>query len=150
MISDKACYWVAIGVLALGLNANYQDGGVLWGRQLARSAQMAAGKLAARSAAYLALAHVMLGSPGVPVELAAGNPGTFAVTAPPVFIYTSSVSQLRQANFVRTQTRIAAHLARLASLDEQIRRDLTRSRARRVYVRLANLPNSEIAIPDLP
>jgi hypothetical protein len=153
MISDKASYWVAIGVLALGLNANYRDGGVQWGHQLARCARAAAEQVAAQGTAYVALARIMLGKgqAGVPVELAAGGPGKeFAVTAPRVRTYARDASHVRQAEFARTQARLAAEQARLASLDEQLRRDFVRSRARRVYVRLANLPNSEIAIAGLP
>ncbi len=151
MNSEKACYWVALGVLVLGLSANYQEGGVQWSRQLARAAQVTATRVAARGAANVALARVMLGrdESARPVELATVLPAA-APAAISAEVQANTEFSIRRAEFARAQSRIAIEQVRLAKLDARLRREFSRKNARQVYVRLSGLSNQEIAVAALP
>jgi ribosomal protein L27 len=61
MRSDKAWYWLAAGVLALGLNGAYQDGQLGWAHVLADRASAAVERVTLRGQSFLAMAEVMLG-----------------------------------------------------------------------------------------
>lgn len=62
MATDKATYWLAVGLLALGVNSTFQNQEVQWAHDLADRTSLAAEVLAQRGLGYLAMAEVMLGS----------------------------------------------------------------------------------------
>ncbi len=61
MRTDKAWYWLAAGVLALGLNGAYQDGQLGWAHVLADRAAGAVERVSLRGEHFLTMAQVMLG-----------------------------------------------------------------------------------------
>jgi hypothetical protein len=61
MRSDKAWYWLAAGVVAMGLNGAYQDGQLGWAHVLADRATVAVERIALHGQSFLAMAQVMLG-----------------------------------------------------------------------------------------
>jgi len=61
MRTDKAWYWLAAGVLALGLNGAYQDGQLGWAHVLADRATAAVERTSLRGQQWVAMAEIMLG-----------------------------------------------------------------------------------------
>jgi hypothetical protein len=61
MRSEKAWYWLAAGVLALGLNGAYQDGQLGWTHVIADRATAAVERVTMRGQHLLAMAEIMLG-----------------------------------------------------------------------------------------
>jgi len=61
MVSDKAMYWLAVGVVALGLNSTYQQGEFRCAHHLADCAIRSAEHAAQRGLAVVSMAEVMLG-----------------------------------------------------------------------------------------
>ncbi|HZS96219.1 MAG TPA: hypothetical protein VFA40_05540 [Terriglobales bacterium] len=61
MRTDKAWYWLAAGVLALGLNGAYQDGQLGWAHVLADRAAAAVERASLRGQHFVAMAEIMLG-----------------------------------------------------------------------------------------
>jgi hypothetical protein len=61
MVSEKAMYWLAVGVMALGLNSSYQQGEFRWAHKLADHAVQAAEDAAQSGLTRLSMAEVMLG-----------------------------------------------------------------------------------------
>ena len=61
MRTDKAWYWLAAGVLALGLNGAYQDGQLGWAHVLANRATAAVERASLRGQHFVAMAEIMLG-----------------------------------------------------------------------------------------
>jgi hypothetical protein len=61
MRTDKAWYWLAAGVLALGLNGAYQDGQLGWAHVLADRATTAVERVTFRGQHFIAMAEMMLG-----------------------------------------------------------------------------------------
>lgn len=61
MASDKAWYWLAAGVLALGLNGAYQNGEFQWAHRLACHAESFVDRGSEEALRLVAAAEVMLG-----------------------------------------------------------------------------------------
>jgi hypothetical protein len=61
MASDKAWYWLAAGVLALGLNGAYQDGEFQWAHRLTCHSASLVERASEEGLRMLATAEVMLG-----------------------------------------------------------------------------------------
>jgi hypothetical protein len=61
MRSEKAWYWLAAGVVTLGLNGAYQDGQLGWAHCLAGQATAYVQRVAERGMQYVAMAEVMVG-----------------------------------------------------------------------------------------
>jgi hypothetical protein len=61
MRSEKAWYWLAAGVVALGLNGAYQDGQLGWAHCLAGQATAYVQRVSERGMQYVAMAEVMVG-----------------------------------------------------------------------------------------
>ena len=61
MASDRAWYWLAAGVLALGLNGAYQDGEFQWVHRLANHSASLMERASEEGLRMLATAQVMLG-----------------------------------------------------------------------------------------
>jgi len=73
MASTKAWYWMAAGVLALGMNSEYQHGGLQWAHRAVDRGREFAACVETSSHRYLAMAKLMFGNdptPEVPTELA--------------------------------------------------------------------------------
>ena len=61
MRTDKAWYWLAAGVLALGLNGAYQDGQLGWAHVLADRAAAVVDRASLRGQHFVATAEILLG-----------------------------------------------------------------------------------------
>jgi hypothetical protein len=61
MASEKAWYWLAAGVLALGLNGAYQDGQFGWAHNLADRSLEMVGRASERGFGFVTAAELMLG-----------------------------------------------------------------------------------------
>jgi len=61
MASAKAWYWVAAGVLALGLNSEYQRGRLEWAHRAVDRSLALTESASDQGARYVALAEIMLG-----------------------------------------------------------------------------------------
>jgi hypothetical protein len=61
MRTDKAWYWLAAGVLALGLNGAYQDGQMDWAHVLVDHAAASVERVALCGQHFVAMAEVILG-----------------------------------------------------------------------------------------
>ena len=57
----RAWYWLAAGVLALGLNGAYQDGEFQWAHRLAERSSATMERVSAEGCRLLAMAEIMLG-----------------------------------------------------------------------------------------
>jgi hypothetical protein len=71
MNSTKAWYWVAAGVLALGLNSEYQRGGLQWAHRVVSRGHEVVACAQLTSRRYLAMAKLMFGTdpdPELPSE----------------------------------------------------------------------------------
>ena len=62
MAIDKATYWLAVGVLALGLNSTFQSQEVQWAQHVVGQARLTAEGLAQRGLGYMVMAEVMFGA----------------------------------------------------------------------------------------
>ena len=61
-MNNKALYWIALGVFALGLNSEYQKGNLPLAHRVADRAEAVYSQVAARAEQTLALARLMTGS----------------------------------------------------------------------------------------
>jgi hypothetical protein len=68
MDSNKAAYWIALGVLALGLNSEYRHGNFVALHWVAKQAGSAACRLATRAEQALAVARIFAGGDGFAAE----------------------------------------------------------------------------------
>jgi hypothetical protein len=61
MASEKAMYWLTVGLVALGLNSTYQQGQFCWAHRIADRAMVAVERTAERGLSMLSVAEVMAG-----------------------------------------------------------------------------------------
>jgi len=61
MASERAWYWLAAGVLALGLNGAYQDGEFQWAHRVVDRSNAMFERVSAQGCHLLAMAEIMLG-----------------------------------------------------------------------------------------
>ena len=61
MASEKAWYWLAAGVLALGLNGAYQDGEFAWAHRIADHSTNLVERASEQGLRFVTMAEVMLG-----------------------------------------------------------------------------------------
>jgi hypothetical protein len=61
MANEKAMYWLAVGVVALGVNSAFQDREVQWTQKLADHSAAAVERIAERGLDTLAMAETVLG-----------------------------------------------------------------------------------------
>src|SRR5579862_2201205 len=61
MASEKAWYWLAAGVLALGLNGAYQDGEFQWAHRIADRSAVLVQQVRDEECRFVAMAEMMLG-----------------------------------------------------------------------------------------
>ncbi len=68
MDTNKAAYWIALGVLVLGLNSEYQHGRFVALHRVVERADSALCRITARAEQTLAFARAQKGREGVPVD----------------------------------------------------------------------------------
>ena len=68
MNTNKAAYWIALGVLALGLNSEYQHGRFVALHRVASRAGAVACRMATRAEQTLAVATALVSRRGLPVD----------------------------------------------------------------------------------
>jgi hypothetical protein len=68
MDTNKAAYWIALGVLALGLNSEYQHGSSMGLHRVAEHAGSALCRMATRAEETLAVARVLTRREGFPAD----------------------------------------------------------------------------------
>jgi uncharacterized membrane protein YqiK len=68
MDTNKAAYWIAVGVLALGLNSEYQHGNFVALHRVAEHAGSALCRMATRAEQTLAVARVLVRNERFPVD----------------------------------------------------------------------------------
>src|SRR5512146_565200 len=112
--ANQAWYWLAAGVLALGLNGYYQDGGFQGLHRLANGAALAVNEAGAQIGQIATLAEVAMADHA---QLLSG-PAPAMVAVPSVAIPAVTPARLAQLQ-VRLQTMQAARVrARMARLQE--------------------------------
>ena len=165
MRSEKAWYWLAAGVVALGLNGAYQDGQLGWVHCLADRAAGAVERVAERGLRFVTMAEVMLGR----------SPEAFGRTESALQRIQTRMACDRAAKAQR-QMAMAHMRQRLAEATLQSKMDLARMKMdkvrmmaidrsnrfrdcpgfSKVVVDMSNLPNidmsdlPDIQIPDIP
>ena len=68
MNTNKAAYWIALGVLALGLNSEYQQGRFETLHRIAGQADSALWQISMRAKGTLALAKILMGREDFPTD----------------------------------------------------------------------------------
>jgi hypothetical protein len=68
MNTNKAAYWIALGVLALGLNSEYQHGRFVALHQVASRAGSVLCQISMRAERTLAVARILMSREGLPVD----------------------------------------------------------------------------------
>jgi hypothetical protein len=105
MRSEKAWYWLAAGVLALGLNGAYQDGQLSWAHCLAgRAANMVEGA-SERAVRFVTMTEVMLGR------------------SPETFGWAETAIQRIQAKLVCERVAMARRQIAMAQVRQQLAQD---------------------------
>jgi len=61
MATEKGMYWLAVGILAIGLNSTLQKHEIQWAHEFATHARAVAGTVAQRGLDYAIMAEAMLG-----------------------------------------------------------------------------------------
>ena len=61
MASGKAWYWLSVGVLAVGLNGEYQSGGLPWAHMVVERGRASVRQVTDQASGYLAMARIMFG-----------------------------------------------------------------------------------------
>jgi hypothetical protein len=128
MDTNKAAYWIALGVLALGLNSEYQHGRFVAVHRVAEHAGSALCRMAARAEQTLAVAKVLVRSERFPAD------GLVAAT-------TDGAEMARaQGELLRDQARDEAELLRdgvLARADViRARAEVQRAQVERIRLRM--------------
>ena len=127
MASNKAFYWLALAVLALGLNSEYQRGRMQPLHRLVSRSEATINCLALRAREYVVLAKVMLSDrPGVPdsAELAQAihrDRAEFARIRPEIVRQQVrlGLQGVDRAQFVRLGAEMARHQAEFARLQTE-------------------------------
>jgi len=68
MNTDKTAYWIALGVLALGLNSEYQHGSLVALHRVAERADSLLCRITTRAGQTLAVARVLTSREGLPAD----------------------------------------------------------------------------------
>lgn len=154
--ANKAWYWLAAGVLALGLNGYYQDGGLGPLHKVAERTTIAVANARAQFSEVATLAEVALAAHA---QARYERPAVVAVT--PEVIPAEAQAQLAQLQGRLEAMQSAGVQAQMARLQEvMLRRELQRAQVELRNGRLAvltdqgqvrvALPRVEIAVPQGP
>jgi hypothetical protein len=156
--ANKAWYWLVAGVLALGLNGYYQDGGLRPLHELAEHTTIALADARAQFRQVATLAEVTLAE-RAQARYERPVPAVVAVT--PEVIPAEAQAQLAQLQGRLGAMESARAQTRMARFQEMmVRRELHRAQVELQNVRLAvltdqgrvqvALPRVEIAVPQVP
>jgi len=159
MRTEKAWYWLAAGVLALGLNGAYQDGQMGWAHVLVDRAAASVDRVALRGQHFVAMAEVMLGR----------EPRVFAHTQAAIERVQERIAcdRIAQAQRHMAMARVREQLAeanvqrKMAMVQMKMDhvRAMTINRANRfrncdglskVVVNMPDLSNMNIEMPNIP
>ena len=158
--ANKAWYWLAAGVLALGLNGYYQDGGL---QGLHRLANCAETRVAEGRVQFSQMATVGEGAMAGPARLRCERSAPIAVVAVSPSIPPQAQARLAQLQERLGEMQVARVQARIAGLQQVMaQRELQRAQVEwqdgrisvvddlgRVQVALPPLPRVEISVPQL-
>jgi hypothetical protein len=118
MNSGKVWFWVAAGVLVMGLSADYRAGQAHWAHRLVEGAETIAENAHARTAKYVAVAELMLGARAVTNAHAGSAAATFTVQASPAI----PIAVARQLSLERVNLRRAViHVRQSFAHEPQVR-----------------------------
>jgi hypothetical protein len=136
MATDKAMYWLALGVVALGISSAYHNGDLCRVEQAARHA-------ADRGRGLVMMAEVMLGKnpsemPGLAAAL--GKVERHAADVP------SAVSQRDMAEAQRELAQVSRDLA---SKQADLARVVSQCSERRIVVNVPNVRIPKVRVPDM-
>jgi hypothetical protein len=142
MKTTQAWAWLAAGVLALGLNGFYQDGGAAWAHRIA---ERVGGTVADRSSNLLAIASDQVDRALERVSLVASREKSPACRlAPKVASLQYPFVRTEEVQFDEMTAREERQLARLEAGRARMQAQLARVRAEPVAF---NIPNIQIACP---
>lgn len=149
--ANQAWYWLAAGVLALGLNGYYQDGGFQGLHRLATGATLAVNEAGAQIGQIATLAEVAMAEHA---QFLNERPAPAMVAVPSVAIPAVTPARLAQLQ-ERLQTMQAARVrARMARLQEVMaRREMQRAQVEIQNGRIAVLSGQgqvRVEVPPLP
>lgn len=156
--ANKAWYWLAAGVLALGLNGYYQDGGLGPLHKLAERTTIAVANARAQFSEVATLAEVALAAHA---QARYERPAPAVVAVTPEVIPAEAQAQLAQLQGRLEAMQSAGVQAQMARSQEvMVRRELQRAQVELRNGRLAvltdqgqvrvALPRVEIAVPQGP
>jgi hypothetical protein len=159
--ANQAWYWLAAGVLALGLNGYYQDGGFQGLHRLATGTSLAVNQARAQIGQIATLAEMAMAEPA---QSRSERPAPAVVAVKALAIPVGTQARLAQVQ-ERLQTMQAARVqARMARLQEVIaRREMQRAQVEiqngriavlsdqgQVRVTLSPLPRVQVSVPHSP
>lgn len=159
--ANQAWYWLAAGVLALGLNGYYQDGGFQGLHRLATGTTLAVNEARAQISQIATLAEVAIADHA---QIRSERPAPVVVALPSVAIPAGTQARLAQLQ-ERLQTMQAARVqARMARLQEVMaRREMQRAQVEiqngcitvlsdqgQVRVEVPTLPRVQVSVPQGP
>ena len=149
MRSDKAWYWLAAGVLALGLNGAYQDGQIDWAHCLAGRAASLFQRVSDQGLRAITMAEVILGR----------NPGSFGRTQA-VLQRVESKLVCQRVAMAQRQIAMAQVRRQLVQADIQRKMDLAQMKMDKVrmitidraerFRNCSGLPNVSVTMPQIP
>ncbi len=163
-MNNKALYWIALGVFALGVNSEYQKGNLPLAHRVADRAGAVLCRVATRAEQTLAVARVLIGRPGAEVpadEFAALYQAEVDRVLAMRQADLDRAMDLRQADLDRVQQKLdrvhmvldRAHFQKVRQLD-RIQFRLTDATSRRVFVVCPETGarvsvDAETGLPDL-
>ena len=165
MRTDKAWYWLAAGVLALGLNGAYQDGQMGWAHVLVDRAAASVERLALSGQHFVAMAEVMLGrephafaNTQAAIERVQERIACNRIAQAQSHMATARVrEQLAEANVQRKMAMVQMRMGRVRAMSiEKASRFRDCDGFSKVVVNMPDLSNiqmpniPDIQIPDLP
>ena len=117
MNTDKAAYWVALGVLALGLNSEYRHGNFVALHRVAERAGSLLCRISTRAEQTLAVARVLTSREGFPLDdpLASARRAEMTRTQVKLLrdeIHTQAKMRRAEVDQIRFRTRSEFRLAR--------------------------------------
>ena len=116
MVSDKALYWMAVIVMALGLGNSFVNAHPEWAQSVAERPVMLADRVSSRATSLVSLAEMMFGRSEVGVAR------------------TQTAMARVQCRLASAQSRVAARQAQIARIQAERVRSFTRAQVDRVVV----------------
>jgi len=120
MNTDKAVYWIAVGVLALGLNSEYQHGNLAALHRVAERADSVVCRVTMRAERTLAVARLLTSRDGSAADDLVASAGA-AETARDKAVLLRDMLRHRVTDELRAQAEVIRAQAEVRSNIEQIR-----------------------------